>query len=41
MYAFSMKTIVFSDRFSVDARTKRIERYAFSNDNTLGLTGPG
>ena len=34
-------TIVFSDRFRVDARTKRIERYAFSNDNTLVWTGPG
>ena len=40
MYAFSMKTIVFSDRFSVDAKPKRIEMYAFSNENALLWTGP-
>ena len=40
MYAFSTKTIIVFDRCSVDDRPKRIEKYAFSNENALVWTGP-
>ena len=40
MYAFSMKTITVSDRFSVEARRCVFEMYALSNENALVWTGP-
>ena len=39
MYAFSMKTISVFDRSSVDDSRKRIEKYAFSNENPLVWSG--
>ncbi len=38
--AFSVNTLSVLERISVDGRTKRIEMYAFSNENALVWTGP-
>ena len=38
--AFSLNTLSVFERISVDGRPKRIEMYAFSNENALVWTGP-
>ena len=38
--AFSVNTLSVFERISVDGRPKRIEMYAFSNENALVWTGP-
>ena len=38
--AFSVNTLSVFERISVDGRPKRIEMYAFSNENVLVWTGP-
>ncbi len=38
--AFSANTLSVFERISVDGRPKRIEMYAFSNENALVWTGP-
>ena len=38
--AFSVNTLSVFERISVDGRPKRIEMYAFSNENALVSTGP-
>ena len=38
--AFSVNTLSVFERISVDGRPKRVEMYAFSNENPLVWTGP-
>jgi hypothetical protein len=38
--AFSVNTLSVFERISVDGSPKRIEMYAFSNENALVWTGP-
>ena len=40
IYVFSVNTLSVFERISVDGRPKRIEMYAFSNENALVWTGP-